>query len=163
MKQLILVRHGKAVGPEEAFEDVDRPLKVRGTRDALTIAKTLKDKHIIPEKIVTSHAARACHTATIFAECLHIHMEAISLTTKLYAVSLKDVLELIFETDEKINSLLLVGHNPTFTFAANEFLKDPIFELPTSGVAVLNFNTESWKSISKENLTNFELFFPKKE
>jgi len=163
VKQLILVRHGKAVGPEEAFEDVDRPLKARGTRDALTIAKTLKDKHIIPDKIVSSHAARACHTATIFAECLHIPMEAIKLTTKLYAVSLKDVLDLIVETDEKINALLLVGHNPTFTFAANEFLKDPIFELPTSGVAVLNFKTDSWKTITKENLTNFELFFPKKE
>lgn len=163
MKQLILVRHGKASGPEEAFEDVDRPLKVRGTKDALTIAKTMKDKHIIPDRIVTSHAARACHTAIIFAECLHLPMDAITLTTKLYAVSLKDVVDLIVDTDEKINSLLMVGHNPTFTFAANEFLKDPIFDIPTSGVVVLNFKTESWKNISKENLTNFELFFPKKE
>ena len=160
---MILVRHGKACEPEEAFEDIDRPLKARGTRDARAIAKALKDKHIIPEKIVTSHAARACHTATIFAECLHIPAEEIRLTAKLYEFSLKSVTHLIGETDEKIKSLLLVGHNPTFTFAANEFLKDPIFELPTSGVAVLNFNTESWKSISKENLTKFELFFPKKE
>ena len=163
MKQLILVRHGKAYGPEEMFEDIDRPLKVRGTRDALTIAKTLKERHIIPEKIITSHAARACHSAIIFAECLHFPMEAIKLTPRLYAVSEKDIIDLIHETDEKINSQLMVGHNPTFTFAANEFLKEPIFDLPTSGVVVLNFKSESWKTISKENLANFELFFPKKE
>ncbi len=163
MKQLILVRHGKTYGPEEMFEDVDRPLKVRGTRDAITIAKIMKDKHIIPEKIITSHAARACHSAIIFAECLHVPIESITLTPRLYAVSEKDIVEQIYETDEKINSLLMVGHNPTFTFAANEYLKEPIFDLPTSGVVVLNFKAESWKTISKENLTSFELFFPKKD
>lgn len=90
-------------------------------------------------------------------------MESIQLTPRLYAVSEKDVLDLIHETDEKINALLMVGHNPTFTFATNDFLKEPIFDLPTSGVVVLNFDTESWKSISKESLTSYELFFPKKE
>lgn len=163
MKQLILVRHGKAVGPEEPFEDVDRPLKARGTKDALTMAKTLKEKHVIPEKIVTSHAARSCHTAIIFAECLHSPIEAIKLTPRLYEASVKEVIDLVNETDEKINALLMVGHNPTFTFAANEFLKEPLFELPTSGIVVINFDAKSWKSISKENLKSFEVFFPKKE
>ncbi len=163
MKQLILVRHGKAALSEEAFEDVDRPLKHRGVKDSLTIAKTLKDKKITPNQIISSHAARASHTATIFAECLHYPMELLTLTTKLYNVSLKELLDLVHHAEEKNNVLLLVGHNPTFTFATNEFLKDPIYDLPTAGVAVLNFNTDNWQSISKENLSSFELIFPRKE
>jgi len=163
MKQLILVRHGKAVISEETFEDVDRPLKLRGVRDSLSIAKTLKEKNITPSQITTSHAARACHTATIFAECLHYPLESVTITHKLYNASLKDLIDLIRQTANKINVHLLVGHNPTFTFATNEFLKEPIYDLPTAGVALLNFNVDKWEDISRDNLGNFELVFPKKE
>ncbi|HUW05861.1 MAG TPA: histidine phosphatase family protein [Williamwhitmania sp.] len=163
MKQLILVRHGKASVSEEAFEDVDRPLKLRGIKDSLAIAKTLKEKNITPTQIISSHAARACHTATIFAECLHYPLESLSLTSKLYSANLKDILDLIHQTEDKISVLLLVGHNPTFTYATNEFLKDPIYDLPTAGVAILNFSAEGWQSISRKSLSSSEFVFPKKD
>jgi phosphohistidine phosphatase SixA len=42
---------------------------------------------------------------------------------------------------------MIFGHNPTITHMANLFLHPGIELLPTTGVACISFDTESWKKI----------------
>ncbi len=57
---------------------------------------------------------------------------------------------------DDLESLMMVGHNPTFTYFANKFLDKSIDNLPTSGVVCIEFETDKWEEvISAEKKTKF--------
>ena len=55
---------------------------------------------------------------------------------------------------------MIVGHNPSVTNLANRFLNEPVFDVPTSGLVVLQFDADSWMNISKSTLTDSFTVFP---
>ena len=67
MKVLHVVRHAKSVWDYDGIADIDRTLKSKGIRNAYEISRKLKLINLVPEKIVSSPANRALHTAVIFA------------------------------------------------------------------------------------------------
>ena len=69
-------------------------------------------------------------------------------------------LESITGTDDSINSLMIFGHNPDFTDLVNQFLKEPLSDIPTSGTVKLEFSCDSWKKIDKTNLVRHSFIFP---
>ena len=68
MKTLILVRHAKSSW-EHHFIDHERPLSLRGFKNAEMISNELKSQ-INPDLIVSSEAVRAKTTAEIFIKNL---------------------------------------------------------------------------------------------
>jgi phosphohistidine phosphatase len=70
-----------------------------------------------------------------------------------------DVFDMIFEVNNDVQSLMIVGHNPTFTQIANYFLQEEIDIIPTSGVISIDFETNNWADIKKaKHKINFILF-----
>ena len=160
-KTLVIVRHGKSTWEYEGVSDYDRPLKETGIFNSQSIAQKIKEKGINPDLIVSSPANRALHTALIFARELLYPLDKVVINSILYGESEKEILGLIKNTDNQFNNLFIFGHNPVFTDLPNLFLKQQIDNLPTSGVAILQFETTSWKDISKKMLKSETLFFPK--
>ncbi|MCK5170441.1 MAG: histidine phosphatase family protein, partial [Bacteroidales bacterium] len=70
-KYLYIVRHGKSIQDYGNISDIDRPLKERGINDGYKMAERLLVQNKIPEKIISSSAVRALHSATIFARTLN--------------------------------------------------------------------------------------------
>jgi len=68
MKTLYIVRHAKSSWEYEGIEDIDRPLKRRGIKDAHLMSKFLSKEIDRPDVFVSSSANRALHTALIFCE-----------------------------------------------------------------------------------------------
>lgn len=66
MKTLYIVRHAKSSWEYSGIEDIDRPLKKRGIKDAHLMSKFLTKKIEKPDAFITSSANRALHTAVIF-------------------------------------------------------------------------------------------------
>ncbi len=58
---------------------------------------------------------------------------------------------------------MIFGHNPDSTDLVNHFIKSPIDNIPTAGVATLKFNSASWKEIHRRNLDQHIFNFPNKE
>ena len=160
-KTLVIVRHGKSTWEYEGVSDYDRPLKETGIFNSQSIAQKIKEKGINPDLIVSSPANRALHTALIFARELLYPLDKVVINSILYGESEKEILGLIKNTDNQFNNLFIFGHNPVFTDLPNLFLKQQIDNLPTSGVAILQFETTSWKDISKKILKSEILVFPK--
>jgi phosphohistidine phosphatase len=160
-KTLVVIRHGKSTWDYEHISDIDRPLKESGIINTLAIAQKLKENNIIPQLILSSHAVRALHTATIVARQLNYSEEYIRINPLIYSAEINDLLQLIKETDDAYKTLFIFGHNPTFTMLANLFLKKQIPELPTSGTVIFDFNCQSWKEISIENKISEVSLFPK--
>ena len=161
-KTLFIVRHGKSSWDFADIDDIDRPLLERGISNAYEMSNRLKIKNLIPDCIVSSPANRALHTANIFARELEVPYNNFYINKNLYFDYEEKILDFIKNTDDKVGSLMIFGHNPTFTNFANKFVKNCIDNIPTAGIVILQFSCERWKEISKDNLKAEFFDFPKK-
>ena len=162
MKTLYLARHAKSSWDERGVSDHDRGLNARGKRDAPQIGEVLFNKGYSPDVIYSSSAKRAITTVKIIAEKLQYPFQKIVVTNKIYEAATKDLINIINEFDDKFDSAMLFGHNPSFTVLSNLLTDKYIDNMPTCSVAVINLNVESWKDVESEcgKLAAFE--YPKK-
>ena len=162
MKTLYLMRHAKSSWKDPSLDDFERPLNKRGLRDAPFMGKLLRDMDVRLNMIVSSPANRAIATARIVAKKLKYRSDDIGTSHSLYEGGLDGVLSVVHETDDVIKRLMLVGHNPTFTEAANYLADANIENIPTGGVVAIKFKIASWQEAgeTKGRLKFFE--YPKK-
>jgi len=162
MKILYLLRHAKSSWSNIELPDFQRPLNKRGKNDAPLIGRILATKKANIDLIVSSPAKRAKLTAKKVAKNIAYLKDKIVFNQDLYEAHIVDVLNAIHKIPNEINSLMLVGHNPTFTDLANMLCSDFNTEnIPTAGVLALSFPYESWSEI-EENKGNFLFFeYPK--
>jgi len=146
-KILYIVRHAKASKEDVNIKDWERSLVESGVERANKISKALKKHNISPGKILTSHAFRALNTAIIFARVLDYPVSKIEITNDIYEKSPNHILDLIMKQDDAITSLMIFGHNPTFTDLYNLLTGDVAESLPTCCVAGIQFETDKWNKI----------------
>ncbi len=159
-KYLYIVRHGKSIQDYGNISDIDRPLKERGINDGYKMAERLLVQNKIPEKIISSSAVRALHSATIFARTLNFPYNEIVVEEGFYLAGINIVLDIIKQTEDIINSLMIFGHNPTFTDLANYFLKNKIDNIPTTGIVVLKLELNSWSEIDQAKTIESFFYYP---
>lgn len=145
MKKVYLVRHAKSSWKDQTLEDLDRPIKGRGIRDAHNSSIWLKDQGAIADLIVSSPATRALHTAMIFAKTLGINYSGIEISEDIYVGPESKILSYIQNLDNSIGSVMIFGHNPTLTNFVNKRVSRTITNVPTSGIACLSFEVDSWQ------------------
>lgn len=148
MKTLIIVRHGKSSWKQD-LPDHERPLKQRAFKDADLVINAFKLQKNYQPRVFSSSAVRALTTAKLFKEALEIDDDQFSVKKELYTFDETDLLEFIHQCDDSISSLMLFGHNPAMTNLVNQLGDDVIDNLPTTGLVVLQFETDSWKEINK--------------
>lgn len=147
MKRLVLVRHGKSSWKEDLPDD-QRPLKKRGYKDADLVISAFQNFGNISPLIWSSYATRALTTAQIFKEKLGVNDSDFLVKDELYTFDRSELLRIISGCDDAVETLMIFGHNPAITGAVN-FLGDQVFDnIPTTGLTVLEFQTDSWKHLS---------------
>lgn len=156
MKTLLIIRHGKSSWENEALKDHDRELLPQGIKRTEKIAKFLVTKNVKPDLIISSSAVRALETAKIIALALNYPEENIRIESAIYQQGTEFLMELLYGLSNQLKTVMLFGHNPTFTHFANKFLDQPIDGLPTTGAVSISFDTDKWEDIhlSSKN-TNF--------
>jgi phosphohistidine phosphatase len=162
-KVLYIVRHAKSSWDYDNIADIDRPLKVKGIKNAYEMARNIKLRNAIPGLIISSPANRALHTGLIFARVFEMSAANIRIDEGFYESSCQYCVEKIMATDDAIDTLMIFGHNPDFTDLANQYLDEPLDVLPTAGTVKLEFACDTWKNIDKKNLVKHSLIFPAKE
>jgi phosphohistidine phosphatase len=161
MKTLFIVRHGKSDWEYDDVSDIDRSLKERGINDGYEMAERIRKKGLTPDLIITSTATRASHTALIFSRVLDMEEETVVFSRDLYLAGTDDILSVIFGVDDSIDKLMIFGHNPGFTYLANQLSNMQIMNVPTTGMVILNFNVEKWTEISRDKIVSEEFDYPK--
>ena len=149
MKTIYLVRHGKAVSMDGDILDFDRILIEKGENDSILVGKRLKELEIKPSLIITSPAARALTSAKLIARQLGYIQKSIRTRKALYEQSESSILNIVHEIDKMHDSVMLVGHNPSFADFAQTFAKGFKTDIPTCGIVGIEFNTNNWKDISE--------------
>ena len=162
MKQFLIIRHAKSSWTDMNLKDIDRPLNKRGLHDAPKMAVIIKNNNVIKlEYIYSSPANRALTTARQFHETLEIKNE-IDIRLDIYHADYEDLIHIMENTNDSINSFAIFGHNPGFTYLVNHFAKTNIENLPTCGIAHFQTSATSWLDLSPENTQLVNLMFPKK-
>jgi len=158
MKNLILIRHAKSSW-EAPLKDFDRPLMKRGILDAHDVSLHISD--YLPKTFIiwSSPAARASETALIFAQNLSYPIESIIYKDDLYTFDEKQLEKVIKSCDNSFESVILFGHNEAITNFVNKFGDVFIENVPTSGFVSLQFDAQSWDTISKGR--THKTIFPK--
>lgn len=162
-KVLFIVRHAKSSWDYENIADIDRPLKLKGIKAAYEIARKLKLRNDLPELIITSPANRAIHTALIFARVFETKGNLIRIDEGFYEGSVDYLIKQIKETDDTVNSLMVFGHNPTFTELVNRFLPQSLPDLPTAGTIKIEFDVDSWRKVDREAVKEHSMVFPARD
>jgi phosphohistidine phosphatase len=145
---LLIMRHAKSDWSDHAAADFDRRLTDRGKRDAKKMGAWLKKKKIIPDKIVSSPAARAERTAMIVCRETGIDPAAIIWERDIYDASLEDLLKVIAGQAGNTRCLLIIGHNPGLEELLDYLSRDQPGAnsagkvMTTAAIAVLDYGSE---------------------
>lgn len=160
MKKLVIIRHAKSDWNDTSLDDFIRPLNARGLKNAPFMGKILKEKNLVPDLILSSPATRALKTAEIIAKEIGYTNEIVQnpYIYEAYVNSLQEVVSYIHDTHETV---FLVGHNPGVSALAY-MLCDLKESIPTCAIVEIEFNTDSWMEVSKENSKLISYDFPKK-
>ena len=147
-KTIYVVRHAKSSWDNLALSDHDRPLLPVGIKKTNRIIQYLRSKKILPELFISSSAVRAFKTATLIAKGIGYETDDIDKRKELYHAGIDEIYQELFSIDNSVNSVMIFGHNPTFTYFVNNFVSPEIDNLPTSGVVSVEFKAKSWVSIA---------------
>jgi phosphohistidine phosphatase len=151
-RTIVLLRHAKADWP--SVPDHERPLADRGRLDASAAGRRFADDGITPDLAVCSTAERTRETWKLAAHELP-HRPKTVYDERLYDASLGELLALLGETPEQIDSLVLIGHNPGMHALAGALAGSAEGDaqtrmnrigFPTAAFAVLTFSGP-WKSV----------------
>jgi phosphohistidine phosphatase len=114
-RRLVVMRHAKAEPGGET--DALRELAQRGWEDALEAGRWLASRGVSPDAALVSSAVRTTATWQALAEGGSFEVEA-TYSEPLYGAGPESALDLVRETDAKVRTLVLVGHNPTMAYLA---------------------------------------------
>lgn len=138
-KKLYIIRHAKAEIPTWEKKDFDRNIMDKGAVRAQYIASKLKDILIVDDKtaVISSTANRAIQTAHIFCASLGFPVHNILQTKAVYEAYYQDILHIINQIPDHINTVLVFGHNPGLSDLTN-YICNSYIDLKTSHVAVID-------------------------
>jgi phosphohistidine phosphatase len=157
MKKLIAVRHAKSDWVDLSLKDYDRPLN-----DPLMGARILT-QFGLPDLIMSSTALRAKQTAEAIAEACAYGSEKIVWHDSLYHAGPKVIEDRILETDDAVQTLLFVCHNPGITFFINSLCGPVTNDLPTCGVVVFEVEAEHWSDFAMASKRFVDFDYPKRK
>lgn len=146
MKQLTLLRHGKAENHGKDVEDFDRRLLRKGIQRITEVAQKAVEKWGSPDLVVSSPAARALATAELFAEELS-DAQDIQLFEELYAAETADIADVVRQLPPEADYVVMVGHNPSLEEFAFLLLKEDV-SLQTGACIHFALDIERWKDFS---------------
>lgn len=143
MLKLYILRHGKAVKPEEASTDFKRNLNKKGIAQVNQVGYILKNEKIQIDQLISSTAKRTEETTEIAN--FHIQCPKLHFDKDLYLASKNEIIKILKASADGEN-ILLIGHNFGLSDVVN-YLTGNNLLLSTSMLVQINFNFDDWSLI----------------
>jgi phosphohistidine phosphatase len=150
MKRLLVLRHAKAEEDSASGKDFDRPLARRGWEDAAEVGRATRERGLHPDVIIASPATRVVETLAALAEG-YGPLDA-DYDRRIYNASAGTLLDVVRETHDDAQTLLVVGHNPGLHLLVLDLTNDGAGGLririensfPTATLAAVDLAISTW-------------------
>jgi len=147
---LYIMRHAKSDWSGPQTSDFERPINKRGTRNAMRIGEWMNENNHIPQKIISSPALRAKETIELVTEQISkFNLEDLTYEDELYLAGFTQLIEFINTYKDKVQSLMLVGHNPGIENLVN-YLCDKSGDketiVTTANLFIFKFSSDSFNT-----------------
>lgn len=159
MKTVLIMRHAKSDWSEDA-PDHERTLNTRGQHDAPRMGRFLSAQNIAVDAVYASTAVRARNTAEAVRVAAQWEVPFQTLKA-LYLASVSNWIDVLGATDDSVETLLAIGHNPGASDLVNQLTGETV-AMPTSAIALVELDIEKWEDIaglSGHRLRNY--WYPK--
>ncbi|MDA8016420.1 MAG: histidine phosphatase family protein [Thermoanaerobaculia bacterium] len=159
MKTMLWMRHGKSNWDADYGRDHDRPLAPRGVKAAHAIGTALARSGFVPDFILSSTAVRARSTAELAASAIVATTEDTivdPVPTRheqgLYGGGVGAALDLVRtvpddEGGRRVDTLLITGHEPTWSGAVSQLIGGGELRFVTAAVACLRCRAARWRDV----------------
>ena len=145
---LYIMRHAKSDWSGPQISDFDRPINKRGTRNAIRIGGWMNENNHTPQKIISSPALRAKETIELVTEQISkFNLEDLTYEDELYLAGFTQLIEFINTYKDKVQSLMLVGHNPGIENLVNYLCDrsgDKETIVTTANLFIFKFSSDSF-------------------
>ncbi len=147
---LYIMRHAKSDWSGPQISDFERPINKRGTRNAIRVGQWMNENNHIPQKIISSPALRAKETIELVTEQISkFNLEDLTYEDELYLAGFTQLIEFINTFKDKVQSLMLVGHNPGIENLVN-YLCDKSGDketiVTTANLFIFKFSSDSFNT-----------------
>lgn len=158
MRTLTLMRHAKSSWDEPDLSDHERPLNKRGKNAIVVMADRLKMSGYRPDLLVVSTALRARETAKRFAK-QYGGTIGLKEEPQLYAASPETYEKIIRMTDDRVEHLMIVAHNPEMETVV-ALMAGSDYAMPTAAYARFDI-PDPWKEFTLRRYVLADYDFPK--
>jgi len=148
-KKLYLVRHAKTQQDSIDGRDFTRELADRGLRDASMVGSYFHNNGHTIDMLISSPAARALATAELIADQIDYPVDKIHTNEELYMASVRTFLQVVNQLRDDWSAVMITSHNPAVSYLAEYLSAENIGDMPTSAIAEIRFETNSWSEISQ--------------
>ena len=139
-RRLVVIRHAKA--QSSAPSDHERALADRGHHDAAEAGRWLQQQGIVADGALVSDARRAQETWTSLAAGATWSVEP-HFSSALYAAEPDSAFDLIREVSDAVQTLVVIGHNPTMAYLAELIDDGEGDDDATAGLVTRGFPTSA--------------------
>jgi phosphohistidine phosphatase len=166
-RRLVLLRHAKAEHSGSISDEL-RALEPRGVRQCAAVGAGLRAVGLIPELVLVSTALRARQTWECVASALGYEPDPeVELSDALYGARADEVIGLVRGTDDRVRTLMVVGHEPAMSATAARLavsgdpkhLSQVRLGLPTASYAVLDLSGP-WSSLGRTGVVLSDVVRP---
>jgi phosphohistidine phosphatase len=161
MKRLYIVRHAKSDRSDPSLTDYARWLNKRWNKDLDWFLPIIAEKLALVDKIVTSWAKRTLLTSLALIDSINYRTDMLTVSDILYEAWITSIMDIIKSTENNINWLMIVWHNPWLTEFVN-VCGFTISNIPTSGIVCFEYKLNDW-GLFTTNQNDFLWYeYPKK-
>jgi len=160
-KYLIIMRHANAIRHNPAISDFQRDLTEQGITQASLSANFLANNpHSIPQLIISSSAKRASHTAEIVADKLNLPYNIIVVKDTLYSGDLNAYLDTIYQVDDEIRKVMILGHNPSISMLSTLLTINEVNKMKTASMLGIEIINNKWLNFDLKPIKKLFYFSP---
>jgi phosphohistidine phosphatase len=148
MKTLIFFRHAKSDWDADFDSDHERPLAGRGKKAADAMGRMLAGIGQVPDAVYTSTAVRAHDTLRRAMKAGAWEVRSVVATEALYETHEQGVLAQVRKLSDEYESVMLVGHEPTWSSTVGRLVGNAEVRFPTAAMARIDFDLDYWRDVA---------------
>ena len=138
MKSLTLLRHAKSERDSPDGSDFARSLNERGRADAARMGEEMRKLGLPYDLVLASSAQRVVETLDGVGGLSPRFDE------RIYNASTAELVNIVRESDDSIDRLMMVGHNPGFERLAGQLTHSAI-DFPTGALVEIELPIDQWR------------------